>query len=119
VPLPATSPDAAFDRSLTAVADISAATDRTWAVVASGALYVIEHDHRDALMLYLREHDIFTQVHYIPAHLMPYYADQGNQPGDFPNAEDYYSRCLSLPMYPSLTDEQQQFVIDKILSFNP
>jgi hypothetical protein len=44
VPLPATSPDAAFDRSLTAVADISAATDRTWAVVASGALYVIEHD---------------------------------------------------------------------------
>jgi dTDP-4-amino-4,6-dideoxygalactose transaminase len=50
---------------------------------------------------------------------MPYYADQGNQPGDFPNAEDYYSRCLSLPMYPSLTGEQQQFVIDKILSFTP
>jgi dTDP-4-amino-4,6-dideoxygalactose transaminase len=80
---------------------------------------VIEHDHRDSLMLYLREHDIFTQVHYIPAHRMPYYADQGNQSGDFPNSEDYYSRCLSLPMYPSLTDEQQQFVIDKILSFTP
>lgn len=82
-------------------------------------LFVIEHDHRDALMMYLREHDIFTQVHYIPAHLMPYYAEQGNRPGDFPNAEDYYSRCLSLPMYPSLTDEQQQFVIDTILSFKP
>jgi dTDP-4-amino-4,6-dideoxygalactose transaminase len=48
---------------------------------------------------------------------MPYYANQGNKPGDFPHAEDYYKRCLSLPIYPSLTDEQQEFVIDTIRSF--
>ena len=44
VGLPVSSPDAAFDRSLSAVTDISAATDRTWVVVACGSLYVIEHE---------------------------------------------------------------------------
>lgn len=80
-------------------------------------LYVIEHDERDALMLHLREKNIFTQVHYIPAHLMPYYEEQGYRAGDFPKAEDYYSRCLTLPIYPSLSVEEQEFVISSIREF--
>jgi UDP-4-amino-4,6-dideoxy-N-acetyl-beta-L-altrosamine transaminase len=82
-------------------------------------LYVIEHDHRDALIHHLRDRNIFAQVHYIPAHLMPYYANQGYKPGDFPMAEDYYARCLSLPIYPSLSDGEQDYVIDAIKSFRP
>jgi dTDP-4-amino-4,6-dideoxygalactose transaminase len=38
----------------------------------------------------------------------------GFKPGDFPVAEAYYSRCISLPMYASLTDEQQQYVIEQV-----
>jgi len=48
---------------------------------------------------------------------MPYYQQQGYKKGDFPNAEKYYSQCLSLPMYPTLTNEEQDFVIKSIFDF--
>ena len=82
-------------------------------------LYVIEvHPmRRKALYDYLREHQIFAQVLYIPAHTMPYYKSLGHKEGECPIAEDYYTRCLALPMYPSLTDEEQQYVIDTIVDF--
>jgi hypothetical protein len=48
---------------------------------------------------------------------MPYYRDFGWKDGDLPYAENYYEHCLSLPMYPTLTDSEQQFVIDKISEF--
>jgi dTDP-4-amino-4,6-dideoxygalactose transaminase len=82
-------------------------------------LYVIEvhPSKRKALYDYLREHKIFSQVLYIPVHTMPYYRSLGWKDGDFPVAEDYYTRCLALPMYPSLTDEEQQYVIDTIINF--
>jgi len=82
-------------------------------------LYVIEvhPSQRKALYDYLREHQIFAQVLYIPAHTMPYYKSLGHKEGECPIAEDYYTRCLALPMYPSLTDEEQQYVIDTIWNF--
>jgi UDP-4-amino-4,6-dideoxy-N-acetyl-beta-L-altrosamine transaminase len=80
-------------------------------------LYVIQVADRKGLYDYLRTHEIFAQVHYIPVHLMPYYRDLGWTKGDFPCAENYYEHCLSIPMYPTLTDEQQGFVVEKILSF--
>lgn len=82
-------------------------------------LYVIEvhPSKRKALYDYLREHKIFSQVLYIPVHTMPYYRSLGWKEGDFSVAEDYYTRCLALPMYPSLTDEEQQYVIDTIINF--
>jgi UDP-4-amino-4,6-dideoxy-N-acetyl-beta-L-altrosamine transaminase len=81
-------------------------------------LYIIQVKNRLALFQHLRQHQIFSQIHYIPTHLMPYYRALGWKPGDMPVAENYYKYCLSLPMYPTLTDEEQQFVIDKILEFN-
>jgi dTDP-4-amino-4,6-dideoxygalactose transaminase len=66
---------------------------------------------------HLREHGIFAQVHYIPVHLMPYYKQFGWKEGDMPVAENYYKSCLSLPMFPTLTNEDQQFVIKKIEEF--
>lgn len=80
-------------------------------------LYVVEVDDRLGLYNYLRENKIFAQIHYIPCHLMPYYRQFGWKEGDMPNAESYYKDCLSLPMYPTLTVEEQQYVLDLIFSF--
>jgi len=80
-------------------------------------LYIIEVDDRKGLYDYLRENQIFAQVHYIPVHLMPYYRQFGWKEGDMPNAEKYYKQCLSLPMYPTLTEQEQAFVIESIISF--
>ncbi len=80
-------------------------------------LYVIEVENRLGLYNFLKTKNIFAQVHYIPAHLMPYYKQQGFKQGDYPKAENYYSRCLSLPMYPTLSEEEQEYVIESIFSF--
>lgn len=80
-------------------------------------LYVIEVQNRKGLINYLRDLNIFVQVHYIPLHLMPYYKNLGWKEGDFAVAEKYYSRCLSLPMFPSLKNEEQDYVIEQIKSF--
>lgn len=80
-------------------------------------LYIIEAEDRKELYEYLRQHNIFTQVHYIPNHLQPYYQQQGWKQGDFPNAEKYYEKCLSIPMYHSMTENEQTKVIDTISNF--
>ena len=80
-------------------------------------LYIIECEDRLKLFKYLRNNNIIAQVHYIPAHLMPYYKNLGWKYGDLPIAEKYYDHCLSIPIYPTLTDEEQDFVITKILEF--
>lgn len=80
-------------------------------------LYVIEVEDRKGLYDHLRSKGIFAQVHYVPVHTMPYYKKQGWSKGDFPNAEAYYEGCLSLPMYPTLTEEEQQYVIDCVMDF--
>ncbi len=77
-------------------------------------LYVIEVEDRYGLYNYLRENSIYAQIHYIPCHLMPYYRGLGWKEGDMPFAENYYKNCISLPMYPTLSREEQGFVIDKI-----
>jgi UDP-4-amino-4,6-dideoxy-N-acetyl-beta-L-altrosamine transaminase len=80
-------------------------------------LYIIEVENRIGLYNYLREQKIFAQIHYIPCHLMPYYRDLGWKEGDMPNSENYYRYCISLPMYPTLTDKEQDFVINLIMKF--
>jgi UDP-4-amino-4,6-dideoxy-N-acetyl-beta-L-altrosamine transaminase len=80
-------------------------------------LFVIEVTNRKELYDFLIEHSIFSQIHYIPVHLMPYYKEFGWKEGDFPIAENYYKGCISLPMYPTLTHQEQEFVIEKIISF--
>jgi UDP-4-amino-4,6-dideoxy-N-acetyl-beta-L-altrosamine transaminase len=80
-------------------------------------LYVIQTEKRKELYDFLKTHHIYCQVHYIPVHLQPYYKSLGWAKGDFPKAEKYYEKCLSLPMFPTLTDEEQKFVIDKIKQF--
>lgn len=80
-------------------------------------LYVLEVVDRRGLYDFLRSEQIFAQIHYIPVHLMPFYKHQGWKEGDFPNAETYYSRCISIPMFPSMSDDEQSFVIEKIINY--
>ena len=57
-------------------------------------------------------------VHYIPVHLLKYYRDNfGYDRGDFPKAERFYDRAISIPLYPSLADEQVERVANEIKGF--
>jgi len=80
-------------------------------------LYVLEVEDRLGLYNYLRSKNIYTQIHYIPCHLMPYYQQLGWKEGDFPHAENYYKHCISLPMFPTLKAEEQDYVINEINTF--
>jgi len=84
-------------------------------------LYVVLIDFEKAgisravVMNRLRAKGIGTQVHYIPVHLQPYYRHLGNASyGDLPQAENYYAKALSLPMYPNLTPQDVERVVDEL-----
>jgi dTDP-4-amino-4,6-dideoxygalactose transaminase len=62
----------------------------------------------------LHENGILAQIHYVPVHKLPYYKKIGYIEADLSNAENYYSKCISLPMYPTLKFIEQKFVIDKV-----
>ena len=80
-------------------------------------LFIIEVEDREGLYNYLREQNIFAQIHYIPVHTLPYYKKIGYKKANLVNAENYYRNCISLPMYPSLTDIEQSFVINQVMIF--
>ncbi len=72
---------------------------------------------RKELYDYLRSKNIYVQVHYIPVHTQPYYINLGFEWGDFPESENYYNRCLSLPMYHGLSNDDQDYVIKLIKDY--
>jgi dTDP-4-amino-4,6-dideoxygalactose transaminase len=85
-------------------------------------LYVIRIDFerinktRTQVMNELRTKGIGTQVHYIPVHFQPYYREHfGFKKGDYPKAEYYYQQCLSIPLFPKMTDDDVKRVIDAIV----
>lgn len=81
-------------------------------------LFIIRTEKRKKLHKFLAENNIFCQIHYIPVHLQPYYKKNlGTKEGDFPVMEEYYSKCLSIPMFHSLSKEEQDYVIETIKNF--
>lgn len=62
----------------------------------------------------MREAGILVNLHYIPVHLQPYYQEMGFEKGQFPEAEQYYKEAISLPMFPTLSYEQQQEVVESL-----
>ena len=62
----------------------------------------------------LRERGIGVNLHYIPVHTQPYYQRMGFKVGDFPQAEKYYSEAISLPLFQTFTDVQQEQVVDAL-----
>jgi dTDP-4-amino-4,6-dideoxygalactose transaminase len=89
---------------------------------SSWHLYAIEIDEsrtrftRAHLFAKLREADIGVNVHYIPIHTQPYYRRLGFKAGDFPNSERYYSRAISIPLFPRMGDADQDRVVSVIAS---
>jgi UDP-4-amino-4,6-dideoxy-N-acetyl-beta-L-altrosamine transaminase len=82
---------------------------------SSWHLYVIrvkQADQRRALFEALRAGGLGVNVHYIPVHLQPYYTAKGFSAGQFPAAEDYYARAISIPLFATMTDAQQHTVSD-------
>jgi len=71
--------------------------------------------NRDTFIEHLKEAGIGTSVHFIPLHRHPFYQEEyGYGPGDFPHAEDTFSRCVSLPIYPGLSIESVDFVVQTV-----
>lgn len=66
---------------------------------------------RRAVFEALRQMGIGVNVHYIPVHLQPYYRKLGFVAGDYPDAEQYYQRAISIPLFHGMTDEQQDSVV--------
>jgi UDP-4-amino-4,6-dideoxy-N-acetyl-beta-L-altrosamine transaminase len=76
-------------------------------------LYVIRVEAGDRAEIFRRllAAGIGVNVHYIPVHLQPYYRRLGFGPGDFPEAEQYYREAVTLPLFPAMTDEEQDVVV--------
>lgn len=81
-------------------------------------VYALLCPRRDALLQHLADHGVPTIIYYpLPLHLQKVYADLGYRRGDFPVAEDLARRILPLPIYPELTDDQVDYVIETIRGF--
>lgn len=87
---------------------------------SSWHLYVIEVlpgagvATRQTVFQRLWDANIAVNVHYIPIHTQPYYQARGFRPGQFPAAEAYYAGAISIPLYPMLSDEQQDYVVEQL-----
>ena len=81
-------------------------------------LYVIQVENRENLYDQLKLNNIYAQIHYIPVYKLKYYKSRYPQNFQLPNAEAYYSKCLSLPIYPGLKTDDQKRIIDIVLNHN-
>jgi len=82
--------------------------------VSAWHLYVVQVENRRKVFDALRAAGIGAAVHYIPVHLQPHYRKFGFKPGDFPHAEAYYARALTLPLFPRMSDLDQDQVVEAV-----
>ncbi|MDC1174966.1 DegT/DnrJ/EryC1/StrS family aminotransferase, partial [Bacteriovoracaceae bacterium] len=80
-------------------------------------LFVIQVENRKELYEYLNDKEIYAQVHYLPIYKHPYYQEYFGKDLELKNNEKYYKECLSIPMYPSMSDQEVTYVIDSIKNF--
>lgn len=105
-----------------ALKDVSGVTLLTEAAGKRSAYHLlvalIENGKRKEIFDYFLANDIRAQVHYIPVHFQPFYQENfGMREGDFPNAESYYERCLSLPLFPAMTEADVERVVSALKRF--
>jgi len=80
-------------------------------------LQLADPSKRKEFFDYLRAANIGVNVHYIPIHLQPYYKKLGFKAGEFPAAEEFYARGISIPLFPELTGDEQEYIVEKIRGF--
>lgn len=78
-------------------------------------LYVIQVRERERIFNQLRNSGIGVNVHYIPVYKHPYYQEHGYNETKCENAEQFYKNIISLPLYPSLSDDEQEYVIEHVI----
>jgi len=90
-------------------------TDSSW------HLYVVRVDFskisktKQQIFAEMKDRGICLNLHYIPVHTQPYYKNMRFEDGDFPNSEKYYEEAFTLPLYYSLTDEQQDYIVKNLV----
>ena len=78
-------------------------------------MYVIKIDNRDEVIEKLKENGVGCSVHFIPIHKHPYYKETyGYRNEDYPIANKVFDKSLSLPIYPDMSDEEVDYVIQKV-----
>lgn len=77
----------------------------------------VQEEKRKEIFDKMREAGIGVNVHYLPVHLHPYYKSLGFKSGDFPVSESYYSQAISIPMFPTITDEEIQYVCERLKEY--
>lgn len=86
--------------------------------ISSWHLFVVKVKDRDGLHQYLKSNGIGTSVHFIPVHMHSFYKNKYDYVSDdYPVANDVYSKSLSLPIYPDMTDEEVDYVISTVLDY--
>ncbi len=106
-----------YDKLLSNVPSVATVTEAEFAQSVYH-LYVIQVDDRDGLQRFLGDRGIATGLHYpLPLHLQKAYSHLGYSEGDFPVTEKVAKRLLSLPMFPELTKEQIEYIVDSIKEF--
>ena len=116
-----------YNKAFKNIKEITIPTERNY-VKSAWHIYVIQLQldklkaNRKKIFEVLQKKDLGVQVHYIPVHLQPFYKKQfGYKKGDFPKAERYYERAITLPLFPKMADEEIKKVIKiikKIININ-
>lgn len=86
--------------------------------LSSFHLYIVrinKNVDRKAVFNFLRNAGIEVNVHYIPIHTQPYYKNTGVKFANLTNAESYYESAITLPIFPSLTQSDQDYVVDTLM----
>jgi dTDP-4-amino-4,6-dideoxygalactose transaminase len=108
---------ARYDEQLRGVGDLTLLADPADRISVYHH-YVVRTQHREALLKHLNANGVGAGIHFpIPLHLQPAYASLGYQRGDLPHTEAFADECLSLPIYPELTDEQSDRVVAEVKAY--
>lgn len=104
-----------YNKELSGIDEIILPVEKPY-VKSSWHIYYIrlkDFQRRKKLFEKLRKYNIGVQVHYTPVHLQPYYRKNfGYKVGDYPKAEEYYKSTITLPLYPKMTNNEIQYVVD-------
>jgi UDP-4-amino-4,6-dideoxy-N-acetyl-beta-L-altrosamine transaminase len=101
--------------------DCPVKTPRQWTnIKSSWHLFVVRLQlekigkTRQEIFNLLRRSGVGVNVHYIPVHVQPYYQSMGFSRGDYPNAEKYYSEAITLPLFPKMTENEQDYIVQEL-----